>query len=276
MRIGVISDIHIDRNRDYPILELLVEKAAERQLGCLLIAGDISDTQSLTLDFVDRFAELSGIPVYFVPGNHDMWNKSNGVPDTNAIYRRYQAHPACLIGKSIPLSQDWVVFGDIGWYDYSFGHKSYSESDFNKKSRFGRTWQDSVYIDWQRGDKLVHQNMLAGLEKQITDASDKNCIVLTHMITADAFTVPESRQVWSYFNAFLGSRDYGDLFEREGVRYSVMGHVHYRRQLCRSGVMYICACLNYHTEWLSHDCAREIDKALTIIDLNNNENLTCL
>ncbi len=268
MKIGIISDIHVDRNRGFPILELLAKKVTEKRLDCLLIAGDISDAQSVTLAFIDSLRDRSGRPVYFVPGNHDLWRQDGEKPaDTAEIYRRYWEHPACLIGKSVPLSADWVVLGDIGWYDYSFGNKKYSAKDFEKKAMFDRTWQDSVFINWRRTDAQVHRDMLNHLDKQLLDTSGKKRIVVTHMITTDEFAVPESRKAWPYFNAFLGSRDYGDLFERYGVAYSIMGHVHYRRKILKSGVSYICSCLDYHTEWQSIDCEREIDEALTLIDL---------
>lgn len=268
MKIGVISDIHIDRNRDYPIMELLAEKVKEKQLGWLLIAGDISNTQSVTLSFVDRLESHAGIPVYFVPGNHDLWCRAGESPDeTWEIYRRYKEHSACLIDKVVPLTQDWVVLGDIGWYDYSFGSGKFSEEDFKKKAMFGRTWQDSVFINWRQPDAKVQHNMLERLEKQLAATSDKKRIILTHMITTNEFAVPESREEWSYFNAFLGSKEYGEVFERYSVRYSVMGHVHYRRQLEKNGVSYVCSCLNYNSEWQSADCGREFDDALTVIQL---------
>ena len=267
MKIGVISDIHIDRNRDYPILELLAEKVKEKQLGWLLIAGDISDTQSVTLSFIDELQALAGIPVCFVPGNHDLWCRVGERPDeTWEIYRRYQEHPACLIDKVVSLTQDWVVLGDIGWYDYSFGNTRFKE-DFINKSMFNRTWQDSVLINWRQPDAEIHHNMLERLGKQLAATLDKNRIVVTHMVTTYEFVVPESRAEWTYFNAFLGSRDYGEQFEKYSVRYSIMGHVHYRRQLVKNGVSYVCSCLNYNSEWKSADCGKEIDDALLVIEL---------
>ena len=49
MRIGLISDLHIDINKDYPIVELTAETAAEQMTDVLVIAGDISETQNQTL-----------------------------------------------------------------------------------------------------------------------------------------------------------------------------------------------------------------------------------
>lgn len=267
MRIGVISDIHIDRNKDYPVTAVLAKKAQEKSLAFLFIAGDISNQYSITIDFMKRITELTGIPVYFVPGNHDMWDQENAYHDSRRIYQQYQEHPACLINKRLFLGNDWAVVGDIGWYDYSFGNEKYPKEDFEKKRMYDRTWQDSVYIHWHQTDAQVHQDMLRRLEKQLMETQGKQQIVITHMVTKGLFTVPEEREMWRYFNAFLGSKDYSDLFERYHVKYSVMGHVHFRKRHVENGTTYICSCLNYHTEWKSRDCESEIEEALTVIDL---------
>jgi putative phosphoesterase len=267
MKVGTISDIHIDVNKDYPILELLVKKIREYRLDCLIIAGDISNHISVTLDFIDRIRELSGKPVYFVPGNHDIWDQNGEFLDTWKIYRSYQEHPACLVNRYIPLAYDWVVLGDIGWYDYSYGNKIFTRDEFDKKMMYDRIWKDSIHLDWRLTDEQVHKNMLDGLEKQLSETAGKKQIAVTHMITNNFFAVPENREPWSYFNAFLGSDEYGGLFERCGVKYSIMGHVHFRRHHTTNGVSYICSCLNYSSEWKSNDCEREIDEALTIINL---------
>ena len=54
MRVGLISDLHIDINKDYPIVELTAETAAEQMTDVLVIAGDISETQNQTLQAIER------------------------------------------------------------------------------------------------------------------------------------------------------------------------------------------------------------------------------
>ena len=58
MRIGLISDLHIDINKDYPIVELTAETAAEQMTDVLVIAGDISETQNQTLQAIERLQSL--------------------------------------------------------------------------------------------------------------------------------------------------------------------------------------------------------------------------
>lgn len=268
MKLGIISDIHIDVNADYPVLKALARKATEERLFALAIAGDISDDCTLTQESIDNLSQMAGVPVYFVPGNHDMRDIRSKPVDANEVYARYREHPCCLIDKSIPLLGKWVLLGNTGWYDYSFGNKRFSKEEYENKTMYGRTWQDIVYLDWKKTDREVHSDMLDRLEQQLQLTAGKKRIVLTHMVGKRALTVPDSRERWDFFNGFLGSGEYGALFERYGVCVSVMGHVHFRKAFKDNGVSYICSCLNYHSEWQSKDFEKEISDALTILDLS--------
>ena len=62
MKIGVISDLHVDINKAYPVAELLAQQAQQQQLDALLLAGDLSNHVSTTLAFLDRMGALCAVP----------------------------------------------------------------------------------------------------------------------------------------------------------------------------------------------------------------------
>ena len=266
MKIGFISDIHVDINEAYPIAEVLGDKV-KKGLDCLVIAGDISNNIFTTLQFLDKLIPLTGNRVYFVPGNHDMWDQDHKAKDSYETYERYQTYPSCLINRCIDFDNEWVMMGDIGWYDYSYGNAVFSKEEFQRRSLGERTWMDSVHVHWQEPDENIHTDMLARMKANLTLNRGKKCIMITHMVTNPAFIVPEEQEEWKYFNAYLGSKEYGELFEQEQVKISVMGHVHYRKREKIGGVDYICPCLNYHSQWRSHSLEEEIDNALTVIEI---------
>lgn len=105
MRIGLISDLHVDINEAFPILELTAETAGMQSVDALVIAGDISETQDQTIKAVERLQSLCPFPVYYVPGNHDMWNKNCPERRTEEIDRIYREDPHCLSGKHIILEK---------------------------------------------------------------------------------------------------------------------------------------------------------------------------
>jgi hypothetical protein len=89
------------------------------------------------------------------------------------------------------------------------------------------------------------------------------------MLPIEEFTVPVPNETWDYFNAFLGSRALGDfLLSRPEVKYSVSGHVHYRKQVEKAGKTFICQCLGYSTEWQgTDDPFVEVPKCMKIITI---------
>ena len=170
MRIGLISDLHIDINKDYPIVELTAETAAEQMTDVLVIAGDISETQNQTLQAIERLQSLCEFPVYYVPGNHDMWNKNCPECTTEEIDRIYREDLRCLSGKPVILEKDGrqlALVGDVGWYDYSMASPEYSRDVLDGMMMDGRTWQDKLYNQWTEDNQKQMFRCLKQLEKQL-------------------------------------------------------------------------------------------------------------
>ncbi len=264
MRVGLIADIHININLEYDLVKLLNDSIKENNIDVLIIAGDISNSYNDTINFIDDLIEKTKISVYFVPGNHDMWSEEK---NTLEIYKNYSNHPACLINKIINLSDKTSLVGDIGWYDYSFGNKKFSDDEFNTKQYAQKTWQDSLNTNWEMSDKQVAKLCYDNLENSLKKIENKDIILATHFLSHEKFLVPEAREPWEFFNAFLGSSFYKDLLFKYNVKYAVMGHVHFRKQIKENNTSFICPCLNYSKEWQNGDVKKEIASALNIIEI---------
>ena len=252
MKAVILSDIHVDINRDYPVAKELARFAKEQNAQLVIIAGDVSESQQETLNTLDRVEQDSGARVLFVPGNHDLWGPEEDPDQVARIYEGYCRDAHCLCGRDVVLG-DQVILGDVGWYDYSFGSGRYSLEEFEEMSLAGRTWQDHFRNAWTRDNLGRNQWMLSRLETRMAAYPDKELVMVTHMVPIKEFTVPQEMGNWSYFNAFLGSRKLGELFTRYPVKTAVCGHVHYRKSLQKEGIAWLCRCLNYHTEWRPQD-----------------------
>lgn len=55
MRIGVISDIHLDVNKHFPVLESLCDFCNENHLDKIIIAGDFASDFSVVSYTIDYF-----------------------------------------------------------------------------------------------------------------------------------------------------------------------------------------------------------------------------
>lgn len=279
MKIGMISDLHIDINEDYPVLELTAEAAKAQDVDALVIAGDISETPDQTLRAIDKLQGLCSMPVYYVPGNHDMWNKNCPGRSTEEIDRVYREDARCLSGKHILLEKDGqklALTGDIGWYDYTMASPEYTEEQLNVMTMDGRTWQDKLFNQWTEDNRKQMERRLGMLEEQLEFCGEIPILAVTHMLPIKDFCVQETPGglKWGFFNAFLGSTAIEALYRRHSVKYAVCGHVHFRSQVERNGIRYICPCLGYHTEWplyqLGDDSAEtHIKDALYVLEVES-------
>ena len=269
MKLGLLSDIHVDINRDAgrPVIAPLKAAITAFSLDKMIIAGDLSSDFELTLATLQEIEDDTGTEVLFVPGNHDVWNENH--PDLTAweTYQRLQRFAGNLANGPRHLGDDWVAIGDLGWYDYSFGSPEFSNAEFDRMEIDGRLWEDKIKAVWGRPTREMHRYFYEKLEKQLQAHRGRRIILVHHVVPLRRFTVQPPDRQWSYLNAFLGSTAYGALALKYGVRYVICGHVHYRKQSRINDTEFICNCLNYSNQWLNDDPATEIEQIMQVIEI---------
>jgi hypothetical protein len=168
----------------------------------------------------------------------------------------------------VELAGGWTVIGDLGWYDYAFGHPRFSVQEFDRMRFEDRLWQDKVNTLWDRPTREMHRHFRDTLERQLAVPREGRLILVTHVVSHAPFTVQPPNRLWEYLNAFLGSPEYGELAVRHGAAAAVCGHVHYRRQTVVGGTRFICSCLGYSTEWADpRDFSGEVERSLAILEI---------
>lgn len=136
--------------------------------------------------------------------------------------------------------------------------------------RNGRVWKDRQYTSWRLSTLEVNRFFTEKLERELEQQEGKSVILVTHVVSHRDFTVPESVEEWTYFNAFLGSMEYGRLIEKyhDRIRFAVCGHVHYRKRRMLHNSLLICNCLGYTREWrYPEDAYREIAASYQEIEI---------
>ncbi|MGN1187690.1 MAG: metallophosphoesterase [Lachnospiraceae bacterium] len=273
-----ISDIHVDINRSYPVMEALAQYAIQKKAECILIAGDICEDVYKVREHVQWLKKQTGVQVYYVPGNHDLWHTKESNVTTDEIYKLYCEDENCLCGKQVRVGKH-IVLGDVGWYDYSFGSSEYTRKQYDGMEHGGRVWQDKYYNDWTGDNTGRNEWFLERLKGQLEKAAEymkqendgeiQGIAVVTHMLPHRGFTVPvDDKPIWKFFNAFLGSGALGELCEQYHVDYALCGHVHYRHEFTEKGIRYMCRCLNYASEWWgSKEIQTQIEQAAGFIEL---------
>jgi putative phosphoesterase len=274
MKLGIISDLHIDRNESAlkageTFETLLSDLVKEKELEYLLIAGDISNHYEITQKFIEEVEVKSGCPVLFVPGNHDYWAKDHEVTDTNKINDFFNQQSQSLVGNPRLLGEHWAIAGNPSWYDYGYGnHQVYSKEDFERKRYKFASWNDRHYVDWGRSDEEVSSEMLAQLREDLDKVKNRKTILMTHVATHSEFVVPLPHRVYDYANAFLGAKSYETLYEEfPSIKYSVMGHVHFRKSYYEKDTQFLSACLGNKKHWRVKDVKKQLDRTLVTLIL---------
>ncbi|MEJ7541474.1 metallophosphoesterase [Staphylococcus intermedius] len=269
MRIGTIAYLHFDRHQhltmqDY--IEAVVRLIQHEDLHMLMIAGDISNHHTSTFDFIQQLTDQTTVPIYFIPGNHDLWRRTDEDLTTSEILQLYQKHPQCLIGQPIEVG-DYVIAGHIGWYDYSFASDRFTFDKLASGKHYGATWQDKVHTTFDVSDPQLSQCFVDEVKRDLAAYPDHQVILVTHMVTHPKFTVPTPHRIFDFFNGFIGTSDFKPLYEQFNITYSVMGHVHFRKRLTENGTTYLCPCLGYPREWRTAHLDTELQHALQVIQI---------
>lgn len=246
MKIGCISDLHIRENEYNTYANEIIKYCKNEEIDLLLIAGDIGENAEMTVQWIKHLNVM--LNVKYVPGNHDLWNRSSGLTSEES-YQLYLEDDNCLLNKSIDITDEFCIVGHVGWYDYSYG-QNYNYSEFDLMSINHRKWNDIKYIDFEQSNFDICNKFNDEIEGLIKD-SEKDIILMTHMISHPNFKVlyDSKRDNIDYFNAFLGSDKLHTLTLNEKVKYAISGHVHYRQSLVQDGCKYILPCLCSTNEW---------------------------
>ena len=104
MKIGVISDIHIDSNKKAipegsTFAKTLAKQLHQKEVELLLLAGDISSDYNLSQSFMDKLKSETDCQILFIPGNHDFWSRKNREEDTKKIYDFFKQQPESILEK---------------------------------------------------------------------------------------------------------------------------------------------------------------------------------
>lgn len=274
MKIGVLSDVHIDRNKDAlksgeTFEEILSNLLLEKEVELLMLAGDVSNHFETSQEFIEKVQVMSGVPIVFVPGNHDYWAKDHEVTDTNEIHQFFKQQSESLIENPRMIGDNWAIVGSPGWYDYGYGNQDvYSLEAFEKKQYKFASWNDRHYVNWGKSDKEISSDMLKQIRNDLKKVKGRKILLMTHIATHPEFVVPLPHRVYDYANAFLGAKSYETLYEDfPSIKYSIMGHVHFRKSYFEKDRRFLTACLGNKKHWRVKDVKKQLERTLVTIEL---------
>ena len=239
MRVFALSDIHVDYTENARWIGNL--SIAEYQDDVLILAGDVSDTQT-QLDWCLSILTKRFKKVLFVPGNHDLWvvredSKKNSLQKFDDV---------CAVAQSAGASmqafheQGVSIIPLLGWYDYSFGEPS---------GELLANWMDYRCCRWPNGftDKDVAAHFAALNYEPSTTAGGK-VITYSHFLPRIDLMPEYIPSVHRVLYPVLGSVQLERQLRKLKSGTHIYGHSHVNRQVKIDGVSYINNAFGYPSE----------------------------
>lgn len=265
MKVLFLSDIHIDVNQQYvkqPLLPHLIDYLNEVKPDLWIFSGDLTGDAAYTLELLETIEKSTGVVIKFVPGNHDIWTDKESSWDA---YHLLKNHHTSLIDAPFELG-DYVVLGDLGWYDYSFKPTFINETEMPKYK--ANLWNDAHYAKWGVSDQAFYTQMHEKFDAMLQKYSNRKVIFVNHFLPYTDFLVFKQELSWNIANAFMGSSHLGGLLDAyDNVEYVVFGHTHKRFGHIEFGnKAVICNPLGYAGEWQTTSFDTELRKAGILLE----------
>lgn len=263
MKLLFLSDLHIDVNSHILKRNLLsdfVEHLNAQDYDYLIMTGDLSGDAKTTINLLNEIEFYTKKPIYYIPGNHDVWTEDNNPSASFDSYQLLANHHSSLIDKPLEIGEH-VIIGDLGWYDYSFGPEYiFDKDEFKRKKK--KFWNDDKYVKWNMSDGEFMNFMLDKFKPQLENFKNKKIIFLNHFVPFKDFISVKSDPKWNFCNAYMGSEKLGELINSySNIECVVFGHTHKRFGFCSYREKnIICNPLGYFGEWDSDDFKNELKK----------------
>ena len=270
MKVSFIADLHVDLNPKNTVVDYVTELyrlLKKEKTDLLVIGGDISNDYQTTISFVEALERNAAIPVYFVPGNHDFWEEGKE-KDSWKIYEIFKEHPQSLIESPVKLTADYSLVGHPGWYNHAvYDKEQFSEEEVEEGKFRWSYWQDKLMTDWKMTDKELSKKFAKIIQKDLDKVETEKIILQTHVGTIPEFTMPMPHKIFDFFNAYMTTDDLEEIQKNYPITHHIMGHIHFRHQLEKSGSQYITNSLGYRREWRSKDFKKELAASLFSIEI---------
>jgi putative phosphoesterase len=267
MKIAILSDIHEGLNRKQTasnIMDILKRWLKVNSPDLFIVGGDMTAGAYKSLDRLNELQNhVPNTKILFVHGNHDVYHE-----DSKLASEILLQFPGNIGNGPIEIGTDWVVIGDGGWYDYTFGIPSINEEEFSIGMHNGFTWPDKSYAHWPHSDVDMTSHYVAKLEDQLRQYTNKKIIFVTHFVPFKKFVKYKGELSWDFFNAMMGSTRFGELAVKYHVKKYIFGHIHTRYHETYEGIEVICNPLGYYPhEWNHLSAEEEIFSTIKVIEI---------
>lgn len=287
MNVGFIGDLHIDYNVHHDFFQALERVVQTLALDYLVFCGDTTTGAFQALDFYDQLkGSVAPCQILAIPGNHELYclgeKKAKDTffcMDADDYQNLLLMHQTYSLYLHPIVSKDWIIIGGPSWYDYSL-HNQYELMSERKRHHFLTKNPEYKYIQDSQKDTYINeritQKSLVLLEKQLAtiraskNGREKQICSVIHMLPLAALY--PKRPIFNTTIAFMGSKHYGELYDKYQVRLCICAHSHQRMTLDKKETRYVNVSLGHNFKWLHKtNLYQELLSTLYVLNLDHPE-----
>ncbi len=226
MKIGHVSDLHVDHGWRFDIIDCLIDEVNKSDINVLVIAGDITSggVARSTLDLL-RIRRGIKVPVVFVAGNHEFYDTDFQVEqsllDSEYLLDLFRGGIYWLENSRVVIG-DVLFVGGTGWIDGSW-HNIHKEKEWHPEINRLNDFRLIQNYD----QTLKHGQELRELIENTNSLEVDNMVVVTHYMPLKRLIHP------GYYNDgplnWCFANNWTDTFDRLPVGTDwICGHSHNR------------------------------------------------
>lgn len=236
MRVRYFSDIHLEFIKPNKIEQFIKKIPLGTDEICIL-AGDIGNPYQKNYDIFMNFASKNFKKIFYIAGNHEYYNKTKTIEETNAFLEDYfqQFNNISFLNNRYEIYNEHCFIGTTLWSKIT--NTAYEINDIYNIPNFD-------YIQYNRLNKLNVDFLQDALQK------NENCIVVTHHVPSSSLIdiKYKTNKMEPYNQWFYCNMD--DLIETNAnkIKYWIYGHTHTPSNSKMHNIPFLCNPIGYPNE----------------------------
>jgi predicted phosphohydrolase len=236
MKLRYFSDLHLEFIKPNEIEEFIRRISPGMDEVCIL-AGDIGNPYQSNYDIFMKFISTNFKKTFFIPGNHEYYNKTQTIEKTKDFMENYfkKYDNIRFLNNSYELYDGYCFIGTTLWTKIT--NPRYQINDVNEIPHFD-------YIKYNK----LHEESVYFLEDALQN--NTNCVVITHHVPSDSLidTKYKTLKMLPYNQWFYCNMD--ELIEtnKDKIKCWIYGHTHMPSNVIINDIPFLCNPIGYPNE----------------------------
>ena len=251
MKFRYFSDLHLEFIKPNKI-ELFLRQIPSGIDEICILAGDIGNPYQTNYDIFMEFISKNFKKTFVIPGNHEYYNKTKTIQDTNDFMQNYfqKFDNISFLNNNTENYNNYCFIGTTLWSNIT-----------NPKYEINDTYHIPNF-DYIQYNKL-NRSSVEFLEDALIH--NENCVVITHHIPSESLidTKYKTKLMSPYNQWFYCNMDNVIETEKDKIKCWIYGHTHTPSNVRIHGIPFLCnpigypnenTILDFHKNWIIDVC----------------------